>query len=97
MLRNKLDENGKVIRNKYIFVAQGYNQQEVIDYDETFALVVRLYAICIFLAYVAHKYIKLFQMDIKSAFQNGILNEEVYMHQPSGFRKNIITLLGKEF
>jgi len=57
---NKLDENGKVVINKARFVAQGYNQQEGIDYDETFAPIARLEAIIIFLAYVAHKSIKLF-------------------------------------
>ncbi|GAU46301.1 hypothetical protein TSUD_283270, partial [Trifolium subterraneum] len=85
VFRNKLDENGKVVRNKARLVAQGYNQQEGIDYDETFAPVARLEAIRILLAYASHKCIKLFQMDVKSAFLNGFLNEEVYVHQPSGF------------
>ncbi|WJX93540.1 hypothetical protein P8452_75051 [Trifolium repens] len=85
VFRNKLDENGKVIRNKARLVAQGYNQQEGIDYDETFAPVARLEAIRILLAYASHKYFKLFQMDVKSAFLNGFLNEEVYVHQPPGF------------
>ena len=74
VFRNKLDENGKVVRNKARLVAQGYNQQEGIDYDETFAPVARLEAIRILLAYDAHKSIKLFQMDVKSAFLNGFLN-----------------------
>ncbi|CAJ2668748.1 unnamed protein product [Trifolium pratense] len=85
VFRNKLDEEGKVIRNKARLVAQGYNQQEGIDYDETFAPVARLEAIRILLAYASHKNIKLFQMDVKSAFLNGFLNEEVYVHQPPGF------------
>ncbi len=85
VFRNKLDENGKVVRNKARLVAQGYNQQEGIDYDETFAPVARLEAIRILLAYASHKCIKLFQMDVKSAFLNGFLNEEVYVHQPPGF------------
>ena len=85
VFRNKLDEDGKVIRNKAKLVAQGYNQQECIDYDETFAPVARLEAIRILLAYASHKNIKLFQMDVKSAFLNGFLNEEVYVHQPPGF------------
>ena len=85
VFRNKLDENGKVVRNKARLVAQGYNQQEGIDYDETFAPVARLEAIRILLAYAAHKSIKLFQMDVKSAFLNGFLNEEVYVSQPPGF------------
>ncbi|KAK2363219.1 hypothetical protein QL285_088223 [Trifolium repens] len=86
VFRNKLDENGKVIRNKARLVAQGYNQQEGIDYDETFAPVARLEAIRILLAYASHKCFKLFQMDVKSAFLNGFLNEEVYVHQPPGFK-----------
>jgi len=85
VFRNKLDEEGKVVRNKARLVAQGYNQQEGIDYDETFAPVARLEAIRILLAYAAHKSIKLFQMDVKSAFLNGFLNEEVYVSQPPGF------------
>ncbi|CAJ2651723.1 unnamed protein product [Trifolium pratense] len=86
VFRNKMDENGKVIRNKARLVAQGYNQQEGIDYDETFAPVARLEAIRILLAYASHKCFKLFQMDVKSAFLNGFLNEEVYVHQPPGFK-----------
>ncbi|KAL8103217.1 hypothetical protein AgCh_027672 [Apium graveolens] len=65
--------------------AKGYSQQEGIDYDETFAPVARLQAIRIFLAYAAHKKFKVFQMDVKSAFLNGELEEEVYVEQPSGF------------
>ncbi|KAK2442550.1 hypothetical protein QL285_013736 [Trifolium repens] len=85
VFRNKLDEEGKVIRNKARLVSQGYNQQEGIDYDETFAPVARLEALRILLAYAAHKCLKLFQMDVKSSFLNGFLNEEVYVHQPPGF------------
>jgi len=86
VFRNKLDEEGKIIRNKARLVAQGYNQQERIDYDETFALVARLEAIRILLAYASHKNIKLFQMDVKSAFLNGFLHEEVYVHQPPDWK-----------
>nr|GEW79039.1 copia protein [Tanacetum cinerariifolium] len=85
MLRNKLDKNGIVSRNKARLVAQGHNQQEGINYDETYALVARLESIRIFLAYDCALYFKLFQMDVKSAFLNGFINEEVYMAQPSGF------------
>ena len=85
VFRNKLNEERKFIRNKARQVAQGYNQHEGIDYDKTFALVARLEAIRIFLAYASHKNIKLFKMDVKSAFLNGLLNEEVYVHQPPGF------------
>nr|GEY32949.1 retrovirus-related Pol polyprotein from transposon TNT 1-94 [Tanacetum cinerariifolium] len=60
----------------------GYSQQEVIDYDEMFALVARIEAIRLFLAYVVHKDFTVFQMDVKTAFLNGILKEEVYVGQP---------------
>ncbi|GJS49163.1 retrovirus-related pol polyprotein from transposon TNT 1-94 [Tanacetum coccineum] len=77
VFRNKLDENGIVSRNKARLVAQGYNQQEGIDYDETYALVARLKSIRILLAYAYALYFKLFQMDVKSAFLNGFINEEI--------------------
>ncbi|GJZ36270.1 retrovirus-related pol polyprotein from transposon TNT 1-94 [Tanacetum coccineum] len=82
---NKLDKNGIVSQNKARLVAQSYNQQEGIDYDETYALVARLESIRILLAYAYALDFKLFQMDVKSAFLNGLINEEVYVAQPSGF------------
>ncbi|GJV78765.1 retrovirus-related pol polyprotein from transposon TNT 1-94 [Tanacetum coccineum] len=85
VFRNKLDENGVVSRNKARLVAQGYNQQEGIDYDETYALVARLESIRILLAYACALDFKLFQIDVKSAFLNGFINEEVYVAQPPGF------------
>ncbi|GKC18778.1 retrovirus-related pol polyprotein from transposon TNT 1-94 [Tanacetum coccineum] len=85
VFRNKLDENSIVSQNKAKLVAQGYNQQEGIDYDETYAPVARLESIRILLAYVCALNFKLFQMDIKSAFLNGFINEEVYVAQPPGF------------
>ncbi|GJZ57198.1 retrovirus-related pol polyprotein from transposon TNT 1-94 [Tanacetum coccineum] len=85
VFRNKLDENGIVSRNKARLVAQGYNQQEGINYDETYAPVARLESIRILLAYVCALDFKLFQMDVKSAFLNGFINEEVYVAQPPGF------------
>ncbi|GKA12031.1 retrovirus-related pol polyprotein from transposon TNT 1-94 [Tanacetum coccineum] len=85
VFRNKLDENGIVSRNKARLVAQGYNQQEGIDYDETYAPVSRLESIRILLAYAYALDFKLFQMDVKSAFLNGFINEEVYVTQPPGF------------
>ncbi|KAJ9561414.1 hypothetical protein OSB04_006574 [Centaurea solstitialis] len=85
IFRNKLDEHGTVIRNKDRLVAQGYRQEEGIDYDETFAAVARLEAIRLFLAYAAHMKFQVFQMDVKSAFLNGKLTEEVYVTQPLGF------------
>ncbi|GJS85205.1 retrovirus-related pol polyprotein from transposon TNT 1-94 [Tanacetum coccineum] len=85
VFRNKLDENGVVSQNKARLVAQGYNQQEGIDYDETYAPVARLESIRILLAYACALDFKLFQMDVKSAFLNGFINEEVYVAQPLGF------------
>nr|GEX64532.1 reverse transcriptase domain-containing protein [Tanacetum cinerariifolium] len=82
---NKKDESSLVIRNKARLVAVGYSQQEGIDYDETFAPVARIEAIRMFLAYAAHKDFTVFQMDVKTVFLNGILKEEVYVGQPSGF------------
>ena len=80
-----MDENGIIIRNKARLVAQGYNQQEGIDYEETFAPVARLEAIRMLLAFACHKNFILYQMDVKSAFLNGFINEEVYVEQPPGF------------
>ncbi|GJV53482.1 retrovirus-related pol polyprotein from transposon TNT 1-94 [Tanacetum coccineum] len=85
VFRNKLDENDVVSQNKARLVAQGYNQQEGIDYDETYAPVAILEFIRILLAYACALDFKLFQMDVKSAFLNGLINEEVYMAQTPGF------------
>ncbi|GJS74204.1 retrovirus-related pol polyprotein from transposon TNT 1-94 [Tanacetum coccineum] len=85
VFRNKLDENGIVSLNKAWLVAQGYNQQEGIDYDKTYAPIARLESIRILLAYACALDFKLFQMDVKSAFLNGFINEEVYVAQPPGF------------
>ncbi|KAJ9547376.1 hypothetical protein OSB04_019919 [Centaurea solstitialis] len=86
VFKNKRDENGVVVRNKARLVSQGYCQEEGIDYEETFAPVARLEAIRIFLAYAAHRGFKVYQMDVKSAFLNGNLKEEVYVKQPPGFQ-----------
>ena len=88
VFRNKLDEFGTVTRNKARLVVQGYNQEEGIDYEETFAPVARIEAIRILVAFAAHMEIKLYQMDVKSAFLNGYLKEEVYVKQPPGFENN---------
>ncbi|KAI3732648.1 hypothetical protein L1987_63855 [Smallanthus sonchifolius] len=85
VFRNKQDERGIVVKKKARLVAQGYTQEEGIDYDEVFALVARLEAIRIFLAYVASKNFMVYQMDIKSAFLYGKIGEEVYVKQPPGF------------
>ncbi|GJS49285.1 retrovirus-related pol polyprotein from transposon TNT 1-94 [Tanacetum coccineum] len=79
VFRNKLDENGVVSRNKARLVAQDYNQQEGIDYDETYTSIARLESIRILLAYACASDFKLFQMDVKSAFLNGFINEEFEM------------------
>ncbi|GKC86737.1 retrovirus-related pol polyprotein from transposon TNT 1-94, partial [Tanacetum coccineum] len=78
-------ENGVVSRNKARLVVQGYNQQEGIDFDETYAPVARLESIRILLAYACAHDFKLFQMDVKIAFLNGFINKEVYVSQPPGF------------
>nr|GEV13752.1 retrovirus-related Pol polyprotein from transposon TNT 1-94 [Tanacetum cinerariifolium] len=83
--RNKLDENSIISRKKARLVAQGYNQQEGIGYDETYAPVARLESIRILLAISCENDFKLYQMDVKSAFLNGFINKEVYVAQPSGF------------
>ncbi|GJY51834.1 retrovirus-related pol polyprotein from transposon TNT 1-94 [Tanacetum coccineum] len=85
VFNNKLDENGVVSRNKARLVAKGYNQQEGINFDETYAPVARLESIRILLAYACAHDFKLYQMDVKSAFLNGFINEEVYVAQPPGF------------
>ena len=72
-----------MIRNKARLVAKGYSQEEGIDFDETFALVARLEAIRMFLAFAAHSKFKVYQMDVKSAFLNGKLEEEVYVETTS--------------
>ncbi|GJX22275.1 putative ribonuclease H-like domain-containing protein [Tanacetum coccineum] len=83
--RNKKDERGIVIRNKAKLVAQGYTQEEGIDYDEVFAPVTRIEAIMLFLAYASFKDFVVYQMDVKSAFFYGKIEEEVYICQPPGF------------
>ncbi|GKA80909.1 retrovirus-related pol polyprotein from transposon TNT 1-94, partial [Tanacetum coccineum] len=81
----KLDELGGILKNKAYLVACGYRQEEGIDFEESFALVARLDAIQIFLAFAAHMNMIVYQMDVKTTFLNGILCEEVYVSQPDGF------------
>ena len=76
---NKTDEDGNVICNKAWLVAQGYSQMEGVDYDETFAPVARMKSIRILLALACHLKFKLYQMDVKTAFSNGLLKEDVYV------------------
>ena len=82
---NKTDEEGNVIRNKAQFVAQGYSQMEGVDYDETFVLVACTKSIRILLALACQLKSKLYQMDVKTAFLNEVLKEDVYVAQPKVF------------
>nr|GEY71868.1 copia protein [Tanacetum cinerariifolium] len=86
VLKNKKDERGIVIRNKARLVAQGHTQEEGIDYEEVFAPIVRIEAIRLFLAYASYMGFTVYQMDVKSAFLYGTINEEVYVMRPFGFQ-----------
>nr|GEZ13840.1 hypothetical protein [Tanacetum cinerariifolium] len=101
VFKNKKDEHGIVTKNKARLGAQGYSQEEGIDYDETFAPMERIEAIGIFLAFVTYMNFIVFQMDVKSAFLNGKLKEEVYVKQPHGFKSskfpNYVCKLDKAF
>ncbi|GKD97596.1 retrovirus-related pol polyprotein from transposon TNT 1-94 [Tanacetum coccineum] len=81
----KTDQFGGVLKNKARLVAQGFRQEKGIDFEESFASVARIEAICIFVANAAHKNMIIYQMDVKSDFLNGKLKEEVYVSQPEGF------------
>ncbi|GKB82983.1 retrovirus-related pol polyprotein from transposon TNT 1-94 [Tanacetum coccineum] len=81
----KLDEYGGVLKNKAWLVAKGCHREKGIDFEEAFTPVARIEAIRIFLAYATHKNMVVFQMDVKTAFLNGIFKEEVYVSQPEGF------------
>ncbi|GKA84474.1 retrovirus-related pol polyprotein from transposon TNT 1-94 [Tanacetum coccineum] len=81
----KLDEYGDVLKNKARLVDKGYQQEEGIDFEESFASVARIEAIRIFIANVANKNMTIYQMDVKTTFLNGELKEEVYVSQPEGF------------
>ncbi|GJR89862.1 putative ribonuclease H-like domain-containing protein [Tanacetum coccineum] len=85
VFRNKKDERGIVVKNKARLVAQGHTQEEGIDYDEVFAPVARIKAIRLFLAYASFKDFVVYQMDVKSAFLYGKIEEEVYVCQPPSF------------
>ena len=85
VFRNKPNEQGEVVRNKVRLVAQDYRQQEGIDYTETFAPIAGMEAIRLLISYVVNHGIILYQMDVKSAFLNGVILEEVFVKQPPGF------------
>ena len=85
VFKNKLDEVGVITRNKARLIAKGYNQEKDMDYDETFVPVARLEVVRLLLAFVCMSGFKFFQMDVKSSFLNGFINEEVYVSQPPDF------------
>ena len=85
IFHNKNDEKGNVICNRARLVAQGYSQMEGVDYDEKFALVAHMESIRILFALACQLKFKLYQMDVKTAFLNGLLKEDVYVAQPKGF------------
>lgn len=85
IFKNETDEHGNITRNKARLVAHGYTEVEGVNFDETFTPVARLESIRLLLSIACLMSIKLFQMDVKSAFLNGFLNEEVFVEQPKGF------------
>ena len=85
IFKNKTDEDGEIIRNKSQLVAQGYTQVEGVYFDESFTPVARLESIRIHMSIACTMHFKLYQMDVKCAFLNGYLNEEVFVEQPKGF------------
>lgn len=89
MFKKKLNKQGEVIRKKSRLVSQGYSQQEAIDLFKTFALVAMLEEITLLLSYDINHDIILYQMDVKSAFLNDVISEEVYVKQQPGFEDSI--------
>jgi len=85
IFRNKSDDLDVITRNKAMLVAKGYNQEEGIDYDETFAPIARLEAVRLLLSFACMNGFRLFHMDVKSTSLNGIVNEEIFVSQPPGF------------
>jgi hypothetical protein len=77
--KNKQGEQGVIVRNKARLVAQGYSQVEGLDFGQTFPPIAHIEAIRILLVFVTSKGFKLYQMDVKSAFLNGVIQEEVYV------------------
>jgi hypothetical protein len=81
----KTGEDGEIVRNKARLVAQGFSQVEGLDFGKIFAPIARIEAIRILLAFAASKGFKLYQMDVKSTFLNGVIQEEVFVRQPPDF------------
>lgn len=88
VFRNNLDDQGVVTRNKARLVVQEYNQEEGIDYVKNFSPVARMEAIRLLIVFAAHMGFTLYQMDVKSIFLNGYLQEEVYIRQPPRFESH---------
>ena len=89
VFRNKSNDTGVITRNRARLVAKGYNQEEGKKYEETFAPVARLEVVRLLLAFSCMNGFKLFPMDVKSAFLNGIVNEEIFVLQPPGFEDHL--------
>lgn len=85
-IKNKLNKQGQVTSNSARLVCKGYSQLEGIEFEGTFSLVARMKAIHMFLTFSAYKNFKVYQVDVKLAFLNVDLEEEVYIEQPNGFR-----------
>jgi hypothetical protein len=85
VFKNKQGEDGEIVRNKARLVAQGFSQVEGLDFGETFAFIARLNTIRILVTFFLSKGFKLYQIDVKSEFLNGVIQEEVYVKQPPGF------------
>ena len=83
--QNKTDKDGEIIRNKSRLVAQGYTQVEGVDFDESFTPVARLKSVRILMSIACTMNFKIYQMDVKCAFLNGYLNEEVFVEKPKDF------------
>jgi hypothetical protein len=93
--QNKYDEHGIVVRNKARLAAQGYTQVKGIDFDESFALVARLESIRILFTIACHLKFKLYQMDVKSAFLNGLLDEEVFVAKQKSLLIHVIQITSR--
>ncbi|GKB89779.1 putative ribonuclease H-like domain-containing protein, partial [Tanacetum coccineum] len=85
VFKNKRDERSIIVKNKARLIAQGFRQEEGIDYDEVFAPIIRIEAIRLFLAFASYMGFTIYQMDVKSTFLYGTIEEEVYVYQPLGF------------